>query len=178
MRGISVGFTALLTGALLIGALSVGAVGMAGCGRQAPTGAPHPPPVAALIGSDPATPADAASAARELDNRALAAGPGVASYDFDVAGDDVAAINDIERGLRLSDGRRTYFYRPREATPYLVREGDFAYAYRRGQLTGVLDAGGHLVEDDDALRIRTQAATVAMDHARVLRRDAADHEPR
>lgn len=170
MRTVQLGFLA---------AGAIGALALASCDREAPAGPPAAPaPVAALIGSDPATPTDAANAAREMDSRALAAGPSVASYDFDVAGDDVAAINDIERGLRLADGRRTYFYRPREATPYLVREGDFAYAYRRGQLTGVLDSGGHLVEDDTALRLRTQAATVAMDHARVLRRDAADHEPR
>lgn len=128
------------------------------------------------LAPEPTTPESAAQAAAALERTASAAPAQVATYDFDEGDAEVEAAVDPAQGLRLSERGRTYFYRPGETAPYLVREGDYAYAYRDGRLTGVLDRQGRKLDDRTADARRAQAEQ-ALARGRDLRRRADEQAP-
>ena len=178
--------------AVLIASAAAAALLLTACGRGGDTSAanqaaPGNEETAALdnttaaetASAEPATPEDAVQSAQALDQSAASAPAAVASYSYNEGGAAVRAVEDPGHGMRLQENGRSYFYRPGETTPYLVRDGDYAYAYTAGRLTGVLDKRGHRV-DDRTLHPRQAQAQQALARARQAEQhrgpEANDHD--
>jgi hypothetical protein len=53
----------------------------------------------------------------------------------------------------LSEGDRYYYYEPGADRPFLVRDRDYAYGYRDGELAAVYDRQGRRLPDSDLARL-------------------------
>jgi len=88
------------------------------------------------------------------------------------------------------DGRRVSYFRPGASTPYLVQEGDRAFAYRQGRVERGYDGRGRAVEVDRSSREegerlaresaeqRTRANRVAAEQPERIRRERPATERR
>jgi hypothetical protein len=148
--------------ALLLGCAAALAL-TTGCQRQqqAATNQAAPPlpdagaEPAAAPAPEPASPEQAVAASQAQEQAAPAA-----AFEVSADGAAVQAAEDASHDLRLKEGPRTYFYRAGQAAPYLVREGDYAYAFKDGRLSGVVDRRGRPVDDKHLGPRRTEAEKI------------------
>ena len=77
---------------------------------------------------------------------------------------------------RLPHGERVYYYDAGEARPFLIRDPEYSYAYRDGELAGIYDSQGALLRGAGTSRY-TDVASRYLDRSEALY-DAAQHQQR
>lgn len=143
---------------------------------SAPQPLPEAPPVQALPAA-PAVryvpvsqPAEAYSLIEDAYVMADAFNDAPPDYGFDYNGAQPWVWRG-DNGYRIyeasSDGGRYYYYHPNESEPYLVRDPQYAYAYRGGELVTVYDERGRILPAAEAER-RTDWAGRYLSRARLL----------
>jgi hypothetical protein len=87
------------------------------------------------------------------------------------------SAGDVQYAEPVQGGYRYYYYEPGAASPYLVRDPSYSYAYSGGRLAAVYDARGALLPPD-GYRERTDYASRYYARAAYLRRLAGQREHR
>jgi hypothetical protein len=102
-------------------------------------------------------------------SHALADAPPDYAFDYDGVRPWVWRSDDQSEQVvePVSGGDRTYYYRPGDDQPFLIRDPDYSYGFEGGQLVVVYDRDGRALPPEDADR-RADAAGRYLARARAL----------